>query len=1405
MSMLRFVALCVRPLRLSLSLLTLACLALPIAARAQVTFNGVQTTLDSKHFSYPGGVAVDGSGNVFVADEGNNAVKEILAVNGSIPASPTIDTLGSGFNITTDVAVDGSGNVFVADEGNNAVKEILAASGYYTVNTLSSDFSTPDGVAVDGSGNVFVADYGNNAVKEILAAGGYTTVNTLGSGFYQPYGVAVDGSGNVFVADTYHNAVKEILAVNGSIPASPTINTLGSGFSHPDGMAVDGSGNVYVADRDNNAVKEILAAGGYTTVNTLGSGFSYPQGVAVDGSGNVYVAETGNNFVVEVALQSVNFGSQAIGSPSAAIFLPFTVAAGTTVGSIAVLTTGIAGKDFAVVAGSTCTATTYASATNCQVNANFTPLAAGLRRGAVVFYSGAGNTGTVLATVPVYGIGTGPEVNVQPGVQSVNFGSQAIGSPSAAQTLNFSIASGTTVARIAVLTTGIAGKDFAVAAGSTCTATTYASVTNCQVNVNFTPLAAGLRRGAVAFYDGSGNALATVPVYGIGTGPQVTFQPGVQSTLSSGFYAPGGVAVDGSGNVFVADTFNSAVYEILAAGGYSTVNILANTYTSLGGFFYPRGLAVDGSGNIFVADGNNNAVKEILAAGGYTTVNTLASAYTLSGGFSYPYGVAVDGSGNVFVADYANNAVKEILAAGGYTTVNTLGSGFGYPWGVAVDGSGNVFVADFYNSGVQEILAASGYTTVNTLGSGFGQPTSVGVDGSGNVYVADPNTDAVYEILAAGGYSTVNTLGSGFFDPEGVAVDGSGNVFVADTSNNRVVELDYADAPSLGFATTFVGSTSTDSPRTVQVANIGNQPLIFTTPATGSNPSYPANFPEDTGDSNLCASGTPLAPGAACDVSVDFVPTATGSKTGSVVLKDNNLNQTNATQTILLSGKGTIAPQTISFPTITGTQYALTQLTLNATATSGLPVTFSSTTASICSVSGSTLSLLIPGTCVVHASQAGNSVYAAAPTVAQSFAVRLAPQTITFTPITGTLYALASVPLSATASSGLPVSFSSGTTSICSVSGSTLSLLIAGTCIVHASQAGNTIYAAAPTVTQSFAVHLIPQSISMHGLTQTPFALTQVNLPATATSGLAVNFTSVTPAVCTASGQTATLLFPGTCVVHAAQAGNSDYAAAPTVAEDFTVQKAQQTITFPPVTGTQYALGQVTLTATASSGLAVTYTSLTPTICTVSGATASLLIPGTCIVRAAQAGSTLYSAASLVSQSFAVAINPQTISFPPITGTQYALGLVPLSATATSGLAVTFTSTTPTVCSAAGTTASLLIAGTCILQAKQAGNSDYSAAPVVTQSFAVHLVSQTITFAAVGTQTVGANVTLTATATSGLTVTFSSTTTSVCTVSGNTLSLLTAGTCVLHAAQAGNSVYAAAPAVAQSFAVKAAK
>src|SRR5271157_3010833 len=319
-------------------------------------------------------------------------------------------TVGSGFSLPDSVAVDGSGNVYVADAGNNAVKEILAAGGYTTINALGSGFSKPNGVAVDGSGNVYVADAGNNAVKEILAAGGYTTVNTLGSGFASPTGVAVDGNGNVFVADADNNAVKEILAAGGYT----TVNTLGSGFSLPFDVAVDGSGNVFVADYGNTAVKEILAAGGYTTVNTLGSGFSYPGGVTVDGSGNVFVADSGSSSVKEIAKAGANFGPVNVGSTgSNFITLLFTFDAAGTLGSTPynVLTQGAPNLDFNAAAtqpSTVCvTGHTYNLGDTCTVNLTFKPTAPGTRYGAAELLGSAGN---LLATGYAQGTGVGPQV-----------------------------------------------------------------------------------------------------------------------------------------------------------------------------------------------------------------------------------------------------------------------------------------------------------------------------------------------------------------------------------------------------------------------------------------------------------------------------------------------------------------------------------------------------------------------------------------------------------------------------------------------------------------------------------------------------------------------------------------------------------------------------------------------------------------------------------------------------------------------------------------------------------------------------------------------------------------------------------------------------------------------------------
>jgi hypothetical protein len=326
-------------------------------------------------------------------------------------------------------------------------------------------------------------------------------------------------------------------------------------------------------------------------------------------------------------------------------------------------------------------------------------------------------------------------------------------------------------------------------------------------------------------------------------------------------------------------------------------------------------------------------------------------------------------------------------------------------------------------------------------------------------------------------------------------------------------------------------------------------------------------------------------------------------------------------------------------------------------------------------------------------------------------------QTITWPTITATEYALSSLPLSAKASSGLPVTFSTTTPAVCSISAATAKLLTAGYCLIHAAQAGDASYTAAATVTQDIAVHHLAQDITFAPIAERP-AASSLTLSASATSGLAVAFASATPAVCTVSASKSSLLIAGACTLQASQPGSAIYAAAPVVSRTFTVAHAEQTISWPAITATQYAATTLTLAATASSGLAVTYATTTPTICSITGVQADLKLAGYCNIVASQAGNAAYAAAAKASQDLPVHHVNQTIAFAAI-ATQTVGTPLNLVATATSGLAVGFASTTPAVCTVSGSTASFAAAGTCTLQATQPGNGVYNPAPAVSRSFTV--------------------------------------------------------------------------------------
>lgn len=248
-----------------------------------------------------------------------------------------------------------------------------------------------------------------------------------------------------------------------------------------------------------------------------------------------------------------------------------------------------------------------------------------------------------------------------------------------------------------------------------------------------------------------------------------------------------------------------------------------------------------------------------------------------------------------------------------------------------------------------------------------------------------------------------------------------------------------------------------------------------------------------------------------------------------------------------------------------------------------------------------------------------------------------------------------------------------------------------------------------------------PQAINFPSPGNVLFNAGSFTVAATANSGLAVAFSSSTPAQCSVSGTTVTLLDVGTCTLVASQAGNITIAPAPSVTQSFTITPGAQSINFVSISPNKLSFGSapVTLSATTSSGLAVTFASTTNSVCTVSGNTLTILSAGTCTVTATQPGDAEYNAAATVSLSAVIGPAAQTITFLGIPNVSAGSGAFSIGAVATSGLAVSFTSNSTAVCTVAGSIVTPLTAGTCSITANQSGNANYTAAAPVTQTFTV--------------------------------------------------------------------------------------
>jgi sugar lactone lactonase YvrE len=421
--------------------------------------------------------------------------------------------------------------------------------------------------------------------------------------------------------------------------------------------------------------------------------------------------------------------------------------------------------------------------------------------------------------------------------------------------------------------------------------------------------------------------------------------PATAATLAT----PAAVAYDTTGNLYLADADNHVIREISTSGIITTIagtgiegysgDGAAATSAQLD---TPTGVAVDASGNLYIADSHNHRIREV--SGG--TITTFAgigtpgysgdAAAATAAQLSLPSGVAVDTRGNLYIADTNNHRIREV-SNGTITTIagdgEELYAGDGAaataaaldsPTSVAVDATGNVYIADRLNQRIRMVSAGiittlAGASTAGFSGDGaastaatLAKPSGVSVDAAGNVYIADTDNQRIRQI-GGGAITTIEGSGAQGYggdagpattailnSPRSVAPDALGNLSIADRLNQRIRS---GTLPTLTFPSEDVGVPSPS--QSVTLTNTGT--AAITVSASTPGPGF------TTAPTGTCsASPITISAGASCTENIEFLPITTGSASGSIVFSSIGV----VPQSILLTAaSATPAPTTIALTT----------------------------------------------------------------------------------------------------------------------------------------------------------------------------------------------------------------------------------------------------------------------------------------------------------------------------------------------------------------------------------------------------------------------------------------------------------------------------------------------------------
>ncbi|KYG72216.1 hypothetical protein MB14_09250 [Roseivirga ehrenbergii] len=807
-------------------------------------------------FSFTAGLEVDSQGNVYIADWFNRTIRKIdlegnvTTIAGNPDADP-VDNLidGNGtsasFGAPFDIAIDNSNNVYVPDVSNNAIRKIDKDGNVTTIagsttagandgEAVNATFNMPSKIDIDNEGNIYILDVGNNRIRVISQEGMVSTLAGSSEGYADGTGgdalfsnltdITVAADGNIYVTEGgISNKVRKITK-SGVVT---TLSIPGSAFFGLAAITSDKRSNLYVADAQqqirkidiNGNVSVIAGSNGSESGNVNGKGsdarFHNPYGLAFDREGNLFVCDVQNFQIKKVERGAILNGDPAGQTGSNQVSLTATDGIGTSINQSFSIT---------VVDASPPVFTSASTATFTENGTGTAYTIAATDASSIAYSLGTSNDEGLFDVNETSGEIT---FKVSPDFESPQdsdtnnsyvvevFATDALDN-SASQTVTISVTNADNEAPVFTSTpiTSINEGDtysYSVLVSDVDGDNTTISIPTKPSWLNITNITGGdLTAFAGRITSGRTNANGT----------------------SASFNWPTGLAIDKTGNIYVADAYNDLIRKITPSGDVSTiagapVAGLTDANGKSAKFRKPTGVAIDRSGNLYVADLDNYRIRKITPNGDVTTFAGSNSRGSTDGrgeeaSFDRPVAIAVDGLDNLYVADYGSHKIRKItpngevstLAGSGYSgSIDAIGldARFNRPHGIAVDGSGNVYVADLDNHKIRKITPSGNVTTFagsgiqggndgNGTSASFSSPSGIFVGGAGNIYVVDYGNSKIRKITPAGDVTTLlgseNSVnndfgGSGYGEtptsnPNGIVSDALGNIYVTDVRNHTI-------------------------------------------------------------------------------------------------------------------------------------------------------------------------------------------------------------------------------------------------------------------------------------------------------------------------------------------------------------------------------------------------------------------------------------------------------------------------------------------------------------------------------------------------------------------------------------------------------------------------------------------